>query len=78
MQSMTSGEEISQKIEDKKKSFIESMAEDMVQKYSPLASCYIHKERFQGMFIEYMTKERQTVKICLPCIFKAIDKYLGV
>ena len=41
-------------------------------------NCYIHKGNFAGGYIEYTTKERKMVKVCMPCIYKIIDNYLGV
>lgn len=74
-------DQIDQKVKEKYDSQILDLAKklsaDMNLGTPQFPFCYIHKGIFQGNYIEYTTKERDVVKVCTLCVFKAIDKYLS-
>lgn len=77
-QGYTSGEDINKAFEQKQGGMVLGMAEklfkDMGIKVPDIPVCYIHKAQFSGQFIEYTTDNREVVKICMPCVIRAIDK----
>ena len=45
---------------------------------SGVPKCYICGNRIVGVHIDYINTERIPVKICISCIFKALDYYINV
>lgn len=44
---------------------------------SGIPLCFICKKRISGMGIDYLDKDRVPRKVCVGCIFTALDFYLN-
>lgn len=76
--SQTTGEDINKQFKENQDDYVLKMADklfkDMGIKVPDVPVCYIHQRPFAGQFIEYTTEQREVVKICMPCVVRAIDK----
>ena len=43
---------------------------------SGIPLCFICKKRISGMGIDYLDKDRVPRKVCIGCVFTALDFYL--
>jgi hypothetical protein len=77
---MTTGEDINKRFEQKNDDVVMGMAEQLFKnmgiKVPDIPVCYIHQRPFAGQFIEYTTDKREVVKICMPCVIRAVDKLI--
>ncbi len=85
MKSHTTSADITKKVEEKHPQFAMDMAKDMLKAQgvdfdkimSGIKKCIIFGDPIMGANIDLIDNNRNPQKVCMPCVFLAVDYYIS-